>query len=69
MIYIVEDDYDMGGIESYALKNSGFEVSVFDNSHDLLFAIKQKAPCLIILNKDIVLSRDKIMENVWGFDF
>ncbi len=65
MIYIVEDDSDMGEIESYALKSAGFDVAVYENSHDLFMAMKQKAPCLIIL--DIMLEHESgvdILDNI-----
>lgn len=54
MIYIVEDDSDMGEIESYALMNSGFEVSVFETGEQLENALKKNIPEMIIL--DIMLA-------------
>ena len=54
MIYIVEDDSDIGEIESYALKNSGFEVSVFETGEQLENALKKNIPEMIIL--DIMLA-------------
>ena len=53
MIYIIEDDVDIREMESYALKNSGFEVVEFANSDDLFAACQKQLPSLILL--DIML--------------
>ena len=53
MIYIVEDDADMGEIESYALKNVNYDVSVFENGEELFEAMRHQMPELVIL--DIML--------------
>ena len=31
LIYVVEDDRDISEIESFALKNSGYDVQVYEN--------------------------------------
>lgn len=53
MIYIVEDDDNIRQLESYALKNSGYDTVELDNANDLFCQIKVKIPDLIIL--DIML--------------
>ena len=53
MIYIVEDDKNISEIESYSLKNSGYEVSVYENAADFYEAIEKQVPQLILL--DIML--------------
>lgn len=53
MIYIVEDDTDIREMESYAIKNSGFEVNAFSNGKDFFSAVKEQMPSLIML--DIML--------------
>lgn len=50
MIYIVEDDSNIAEIESYSLKNSGFEVEVFSKGSDLIEAMQNVNPQLIILD-------------------
>lgn len=60
MIYIVEDDLDMGEIESYALKNAGYEVELFTTGAELYEGLKSKTPDLIIL--------DIMLENESGID-
>ena len=52
-IYIVEDDIDIGELESYALSSSGFETEVFTNATQLYQAINRQMPELILL--DIML--------------
>ena len=39
MIYIVEDDKNIQEIESFALKNSGYEVRGFEYAKDFLCGI------------------------------
>ena len=53
MIYIVEDDNDIREMESYAIKNSGFEVRAFSNGIDFFDAFEQQQPDLVLL--DIML--------------
>ena len=56
MIYIVEDDENMCEIETYALKNIGYDVATFTKKVDLYNALRRKAPELIIL--DIMLGEE-----------
>jgi two-component system alkaline phosphatase synthesis response regulator PhoP len=56
MIYIVEDDENIREMESYALKNSGYEVRGFSCGDELSAAISESLPRLIIL--DIMLPGD-----------
>lgn len=53
MIWCVEDDSNIGEIELYALKSTGFKARGFDNGKSLLEALKTELPDLIIL--DIML--------------
>lgn len=53
MIYIVEDDNNIRQLESYALKNSGYETIEFENANELFNECKIEIPELIIL--DIML--------------
>lgn len=53
MIYIVEDDNDIRELESYAIKNSGFEVQAFSNGKDFFAALENQLPKLVML--DIML--------------
>jgi two-component system alkaline phosphatase synthesis response regulator PhoP len=50
LIYIVEDDENIREIESFALKNSGYEVCAFDSAGKLYQAGKEKKPDLILLD-------------------
>jgi two-component system alkaline phosphatase synthesis response regulator PhoP len=52
-IYIVEDDLNIQEIESFALKNSGYEVDSFICSKDFFATLQTKKPDLILL--DIML--------------
>lgn len=52
-IAIVEDDPNIGEIEAYAMKNSGFSVSSFQTARDFYAGIAERRPDLIIL--DIML--------------
>lgn len=52
-IYIVEDDQNIREIESFALKNSGYNIMDFECAKDFYKKIAEKAPSLIIL--DIML--------------
>ena len=53
LIYIVEDDYSIKELESYALINSDFNVGAFDKAKGLYAALDNAIPALIIL--DIML--------------
>lgn len=52
-IYIVEDDRNISEIESFSLKNSGYDVAVYENANSFYQALKTKVPNLILL--DIML--------------
>lgn len=52
-IYIVEDDRNISEIESFSLRNSGYDVSVYENAGSFYQALKCKIPNLILL--DIML--------------
>lgn len=56
MIYIIEDDNDIREMETYALKNSGYEVTAFEDSTEFWTAIKKQLPKLVIL--DIMLPKE-----------
>lgn len=53
MIYIVEDDVNIRQMESYALKNSGYEVTGFGDGTGFFAACAETVPELVIL--DIML--------------
>lgn len=53
MIYVVEDDRNISEIESFSLKNSGYDVAVYENAKDFYEALKDRIPSLILL--DIML--------------
>lgn len=53
VIYIVEDDKNISEIESFSLKNSGYEVSVYENAADFHKAVRDRVPSLVLL--DIML--------------
>ena len=53
LIYIVEDDKNISEIESFALKNVGYEVSEFSNAKDFYRALEKRVPDLFLL--DIML--------------
>ncbi len=53
MLYIVEDDANIRQMESYALKNSGFEVAEFANAAEFWRACETQLPELLLL--DILL--------------
>lgn len=44
MIYIVEDDKNIQEIESFALKNSGYEVRGFEYAKDFYAALDEQIP-------------------------
>ena len=60
MIYIVEDDENIREMESYALKNSGFEVIGFGEGKSFFAAIEKRIPLLGVL--DIMLPGDDGLE-------
>lgn len=43
LIYIVEDDQNIREIESFALKNSGYQVEDFSNAKQFYRAVKEKS--------------------------
>lgn len=53
LIYIVEDDKNIREIETFALKNSGYQVSDFECAKDFYVKTEEKLPNLILL--DIML--------------
>ncbi|MBR4139789.1 MAG: response regulator transcription factor [Lachnospiraceae bacterium] len=60
LIYIVEDDQNIREIESFALKNSGYQIQDFSSAKDFYHALKEKKPDLVIL--DIMLPDEDGME-------
>lgn len=56
LIYIVEDDRNIREIESFALKNSGFEIREFETAKQFYAAVNQKVPQLVLL--DIMLPEE-----------
>lgn len=50
LIYVVEDDNDILEIETFALKNSNYEVKGFSNAKDFFTAVEEKAPSLAVLD-------------------
>ena len=52
-IYIVEDDRNISEIESFSLKNSGYDVEVYENAKEFYEAVKERVPSLILM--DIML--------------
>lgn len=56
MIYIVEDDASILGLEEYALQNSGFETKGFSDGESFLKACDQQIPELAVL--DVMLPGD-----------
>lgn len=53
LIYVVEDDRNISEIESFALKNSGYDVLVYENAADFYRAVREQIPSLVLL--DIML--------------
>lgn len=53
LIYVVEDDRNISEIESFALKNSGYDVRVYQNAADFHQAVREQIPSLVLL--DIML--------------
>ena len=60
LIYIVEDDQNIREIESFALKNSGYQIRDFSCAKEFYRALKEKTPDLVIL--DIMLPDEDGME-------
>lgn len=60
LIYIVEDDQNIREIESFALKNSGYQIQDFSCAKDFYRSLKDKTPDLAIL--DIMLPDEDGME-------
>lgn len=50
LIYIVEDDINIREIETFSLKNSGYQIKDFGCAADFYEKMKQKLPNLIILD-------------------
>lgn len=59
-IYIVEDDQNIREIESFALKNSGYQIMDFECAKDFYKKVTEKIPALIIL--DIMLPDEDGLE-------
>jgi DNA-binding response OmpR family regulator len=55
LIYIVEDDQNIREIESFALKNSGYQVQGFECAKDFYHQLAEKTPDCILL--DIMLPK------------
>lgn len=53
LIYVVEDDRNISEIESFALKNSGYEVCVYESAADFYDAVRERIPSLLLV--DIML--------------
>lgn len=49
-IAIVEDDKNISEIESFALKNSGYHVEVYERAADFYAGIKEELPGLVLLD-------------------
>ena len=50
LIYVVEDDTDILEIETFALKNSNYEVRGFENAKDFYKVVEENVPDLAILD-------------------
>ena len=65
LIYIVEDDNDILEVETFALKNSNYEVKGFTNARDFYAAVEEKVPSLAVL--DVMLPDEdglQIVQNI-----
>lgn len=62
LIFIVEDDKNIREIETFALKNVGYQVEDFDCAKDFYRRIAEKSPSLILL--DIMLPDEDGLEIV-----
>ena len=56
IVYIVEDDTSIRELEMYALKNAAFEVSGFADGFELMKAVEDRVPDIILL--DIMLPNE-----------
>ena len=56
LIYIVEDDDNIRELESFAMKNSGYDTECFASSKEFYKAVKNSVPDLILL--DIMMPHD-----------
>lgn len=56
LVYIVEDDTSIRELETYALKNASFDVIGFADGKELMQAIKDRIPDIILL--DIMLPNE-----------
>lgn len=50
LIYIVEDDKNIREIESIALRNSGYQVMMFEFAKDFMEALEKQLPDLLLLD-------------------
>jgi len=50
LIYVVEDDLNIAEIETFALKNVGYEVESFGTARAFYQALREKTPDLILLD-------------------
>ena len=57
LIYIVEDDQNIREIESFALKNSGYQIQDFSNAAEFYQAMKVIRPDRCLL--DIMLPEEE----------
>lgn len=55
-VFIVEDDLDIREMESYALKNSGFNTRAFTLGQEMFEALEKELPDIILL--DIMLPKE-----------
>lgn len=65
LVYIAEDDTSIRELETYALKNASFEVKGFADGKELMCALSDKLPDIILL--DIMLPDEdglKILNNI-----
>ena len=60
LIYIVEDDKNIAEIESFALKNVGYDVETFFRARDFYRALERRVPDLFLL--DIMLPDEDGLE-------
>ena len=57
LIYIVEDDTNIQEIESFALKNSGYNVEGFENARGFFQKLAERVPDLILLDGLSILKK------------
>ena len=57
LIYVVEDDRDISEIESFALKNSGYDVQVYENGADFYRAVRERVPIILVTAKTTELDK------------